>query len=231
MNNAAKRFKQIKAHFEYEAKRFDKMFFKVAPYYKEAITVLISALPFKSGDKPRVIDLGCGTGNITKALMRRYPGASVVCIDLAEKMLELARTKLKRHKNIEYWSGDMRRYRYRGKYDAIISSLVLHHVDKREKGQFYKKIFNSLKKGGVFYAADFVLPPNSYLSRLYTEQWKKFMSKNLNSSQIRDILTRHKDEDKPADIVFELDSLRAAGFSDVEVVWKRYNFAVYGASK
>jgi hypothetical protein len=57
------------------------------------------------------------------------------------------------------------------------------------------------------------------------------MSKNLNSSQIRDILTRHKDEDKPADIVFELDSLRAAGFSDVEVVWKRYNFAVYGASK
>lgn len=231
MNATTKRFNTIKAHFEYAAKRFDKMFFKVAPYYKEAIDVLISSLPFKNGSSIKVVDLGCGTGNITKALMRRYPKASVVCIDMAKNMLELARAKLKKYKSIEYWSGDMCKYDYCDKYDAVISSLVLHHLEKKDKKKFYKKIFNSLKSGGVFYTADFVLPPNSYLSWLYTEQWKKFMSKSLTPSQVKEMLTRHKDEDRPTDIVFELDTLRGAGFKDVEVIWKRYNFAVYGASK
>jgi len=225
------RFKAIKEHFESEAKRFDKVFYKIAPFYKEAIEALVLTLPFEDGKKPKIIDLGCGTGNITKAVKERYPDASVACLDLAQNMIEMAKAKLKKYRGIEYWIGDIRKYDYSNKPDAVISSLVLHHLDKKGKREFYQKIFNVLSKGGVFYTADFVLPPSSYLSKAYTEQWKKFMRKSFSSGQINDILTKHKEEDKPAELIFEIELLREVGFRDVEVVWKNYNFAVYGGVK
>ena len=225
------RFKAIEEHFDSEAKRFDKVFFKIAPLYKEAIEALVVTLPFESGKKPKVIDLGCGTGNITRAVKERYPGARVACLDLARNMIEMSKAKLKAYKDIEYWVGDIRKYDYSNKPDAVISSLVLHHLDKKNKKLFYRKIFNSLAKGGVFYTADFVLPPNDYLSKAYTEQWKKFMRKSFSPAQINDILIKHKDEDRPAELMFELELLREVGFKDVEVVWKNYNFAIYGGTK
>jgi len=231
MSSAKTRFQEIKNHFEGEAKSFDKMFFKVAPFYKEAIEALILALPFKNRSHPRVIDLGCGTGNITLALMKRYPDAAVIGIDLAQNMLEMAKAKLKGYRRVEFWYGDMRDFDYTGKCDAVVSSLVLHHVEKPGKKQFYHKIFRALPKGGVFYIADFVLPPTPYLAGVFVEEWKNFMRKNLSSAQIAATLARHKREDRPAQLLFELDILREAGFKNVDVIWKHYNFAVYGGEK
>ena len=39
----------------------------------------------------RVVDLGCGTGNMTGILKQRFPGAEVLGVDGAETMLEKAR--------------------------------------------------------------------------------------------------------------------------------------------
>ncbi|MFZ2384653.1 MAG: methyltransferase domain-containing protein [Candidatus Omnitrophota bacterium] len=223
-----KRILEIKRHFEREAKIFDKCFFKVAPFYKEAIETLVLALPFKNGKKLKVIDLGCGTGNITMAVKERYPDASVVCIDLAQNMLELAKVKLNKYGNIEYWLGDIRDYDYIGKCGAVVSSLVLHHLDKEDKRRFYRRIHSALPAGGVFYIADFVLPSNGYLAKVYVEEWKKFMAKSLTPPQIAKTLANHKREDRPAELMFELALLRESGFKEVDVIWKRYNFCVYG---
>jgi len=225
------RMKAIKEHFEKEAKSFDKNFFKVAPFYKEALEALISALTFKEDKKIRVVDLGCGTGNITKALMKRYPNASVVCVDLADNMIEMAKAKLERYKSVKYWTGDIRRFDYSGQYDAVISSLVLHHLEKKAKERFYRKVFNSLSRGSVFYIADFVLPSSDKMAAMYREKWKKFMRKNLSPLEVSNMIARHEHEDRPAELMFELDLLRETGFKNVDVVWKYYNFAVYGGEK
>jgi len=230
VENPNKRMLEIKRHFEREAKRFDKCFFKVAPFYREAIEALVLSLPFKNSRKLKIIDLGCGTGNITMAVKERYPDASVVCIDLARNMLDLARAKLKKYGNIEYWSGDIRDYDYTGKCDAVISSLVLHHLEKTDKKEFYRKIHNALPSNGVFYIADFLLPSSDYLAKVYIDQWKRFMTKSLSPAQIAKTLANHKREDRPAELMFELDLLRKTGFKKVDVIWKHYNFCVYGAS-
>ena len=38
-------------------------------------------------------------------------------------------------------------------------------------------------------------------------------------------------EDRPAKLVDQLEWLKGIGFADVDVIWKRYNFAVYGGTK
>jgi len=222
---------EIREHFEKEAREFDRNFFKVAPYYKEAIGALISALSFKETEKIKVVDLGCGTGNITKALLDKYPKASVVCVDLAEGMIKMARAKLKKYKNVEYRVGNIADEDFSGRYDAVISSLVLHHIEKKDKPKFYKKIYNGMSRGGVFYTADFVIPPGDYLKTMYVDHWKAFMAKNLSPTQIISVLDKHKREDRPAELMFELETLKKTGFKNIEVVWKKYNFAIYGAEK
>ena len=226
--NSDQRWSMIKAHFEREAKSFDKNFFKVAPFYKETIDALIGALPFPENKKIRVIDLGCGTGNITQALLKRYPQAQVTCIDLAEQMITMAKAKLSGFKNIKYWAGDVRDFPYQEKYDAVIGSLVLHHIEKKEKTSFYRKILNALASGGVFYTADIVLGSNDYLQKLYINRWKDFMRQNISEKQIAATLKKHKTEDTPSKLIDELSMLRSAGFKEIDVIWKQHYFCVYG---
>jgi tRNA (cmo5U34)-methyltransferase len=104
-NNMRGRLRKIKDHFEREAAVFDRMFFKVMPRYREMIEAVIGAFPFKKGYRPKVIDLGCGTGNLAEKITGVYPGAEVTCLDMAENMLNAARAKLKGRKNVKFWLG------------------------------------------------------------------------------------------------------------------------------
>jgi tRNA (cmo5U34)-methyltransferase len=143
------RFNTIKEHFQRAAALFDKNFVRFAPHYKEAIEALVCALPFPKGAKISVADLGCGTGNITKAVLEEYPRARVTCVDLSQQMIAMSKAKLKAYKNVEFYVADLRDFKF-GKYDVIVSSLVMHHLEGADKKVFYRKIYNSLKIGGVF---------------------------------------------------------------------------------
>ncbi len=101
--------------------------------YSEILRITRSLVPSGS----RVLDLGCGTGNTILAL--KSP-ASVTAVDVSEKMMEIAGTKLP-GRNIEYIrddilhfvdSNDLRSYQY------IVSTYALHHLTPDEKNKFLK---------------------------------------------------------------------------------------------
>jgi tRNA (cmo5U34)-methyltransferase len=226
------RFNEIKKHFEKEAIVFDKLFFKVAPYYEEMLQALVDALPFHAKDRLKIIDLGCGTGNLSQKLISVYPNAHITCLDMAENMLKMAKAKFKETPNVDFWLGDIRDFDYRAKYDAIVASLVLHHIEGKEKLRFYRKLYSALSKGGVFFNIDIYLSPDSHLQELYMSKWKTFMKANgLPVKIINDMISRHKKEDRPVIFEDELAVMRKAGFKRVDVVMKRYNFALCGGMK
>ncbi len=228
-NNIIGRFERIKEHFEKEAAMFDKMFFKVMPRYEEMIEALAEAIPFSKKDKPRVIDLGCGTGNLTQKIISLYPKASVTCIDMTENMLKMAKAKLEGKHNVKFWLGDIRNFDYAGKYDAVVASMVLHHIDKKDKLKFYRKLYSALSKRGVFYVIDIFLSRDAHLQKLYMDKWKTFMKRNgLPMNKVNDMIARHKREDRPVALADELFIMRKAGFASAEVILKHYNFAAYG---
>lgn len=226
------RFAEIKKHFEKEAANFDKLFFKVMPRYEEMMQALIDALPFSKKDRLRIVDLGCGTGNLSKKLISVYPNAHITCVDMAENMLKMAKAKLKNNHNIKFWLGDIRDFNYKEKYDVIVASMVLHHVEGKDKWRFYRRLYNSLSKRGAFLCIDIFLSPNSHLQKLYMNKWKAFMKANgLPKNRIDDMIARHQREDRPVIFTDELAIMHKAGFKCVDVILKHYNFAVYGSKK
>lgn len=228
-----KKSDKVKAHFEEESKEFDEVILKLIPHYKDMIDTLISSIPFEHDASIKVLDLGCGTGTVTKTLKEQFKNAQVTCLDLAENMIEMAKIKLKDYNDIEYAIGDFYEYNFSENYDVIVSSLALHHLAADEdKKEFYKKIYDAMVHGGIFLNADAVLASNKQLQCIYTAKWKEFMNKNISMKEIEEKwVPAAETEDHPVKITDHLDWLREIGFKDVDVIWKYYHLAVYGGFK
>lgn len=228
-----KSLKNVKDHFEEEAKGYDELILKLIPQYKGMIKSLISSIPFDESKPIKVLDLGCGTGNIAAAVKKRYPHARVTCIDLAEHMIDIAQFKLSQYDDIEYQVGDLRDIQFDHDYDLIISSLALHHLQTdEEKITIYHIIYDSLKEGGAFYNADNVLASSEYLENASIEHWKEFMRETISEKEIEQKwLPTYYKEDYPAPLIKHVDWLREVGFKEVDVTWKYVMGAVFGGVK
>ena len=80
------------------------------------------------GRSPIVVDLGCGPGNITVLLARLLPEATVIGIDGAERMLELARQRAADQAlAIEFLHRDLRQIKGL-KADLVVSNSLLHQL-------------------------------------------------------------------------------------------------------
>ncbi len=61
------------------------------------------------------------------------------------------------------------------------------------------------------------------------EKWKSFMKKHVSEEEIENRwLPQYREEDRPAKLMDQMTWLSDIGFTQVDVVWKYYNFAVYG---
>jgi len=223
----------IKEHFETEAFEFDSQIIKIIPYYEQMITALIDSVQFKPFAAIRIIDLGCGTGTVAKRLGDKFPNSTIVCLDIASKMIEIAKYKLSGRKNTEFIVGDFSKIEFKEPFDVVVSSLALHHIQTdEEKKEFYTKIYKVLTNSGQFLNADVVLATTDYQQNINMNRWIDYMNKSVPMDEIQQRwLPAHKTEDRPSILMEQLKWLDEIGFENVDVIWKYYNFSVYGGVK
>jgi trans-aconitate 2-methyltransferase len=76
----------------------------------------------------RVLDAGCGTGQVTATLRDRLPHGHVIALDGSPSMIERARSRLGEDR-IEYLVADLRRpLPIDGSVDAILSTATFHWI-------------------------------------------------------------------------------------------------------
>ncbi len=89
-----------------------------------------------------------------------------------------------------------------------------------------------MKNNGVFYNADILLASTDYLQTVNLKKWKDFMLQSVSKYEIENKwIPTYEKEDKPAKLINQLRWLQEIGFSAVDVIWKYYNFGVYGGIK
>ncbi len=108
---------------------------------------------FKSvGIKPElVLDLACGTGNITIPMSKR--GYDMIGLDLSCEMLNIARDKAFEEKqDILFLNQNMTEMELFGTVDAIVCALdgLNYIVDEKELGKVFRLVHNYLNPNGVF---------------------------------------------------------------------------------
>ncbi|GAA1654570.1 class I SAM-dependent methyltransferase [Actinoplanes couchii] len=103
----------------------------------------------------RVLEIGCGTGNLSAALVRRTPAVKVVGIDPDRAALARARRKVPDGEFRHAWAADLPLPD--GAVDVVLSSLMLHHLDDPVAG--LREVARVLAPGGRLHIVDFHLDP------------------------------------------------------------------------
>ena len=108
---------------------------------------LVAAIP--PGDYPRVLDVGCGTGFATEAMVARFGSRAVTAVDPSEGMLEVFREKLEGlGAEVELIRAGVHEMPVPdGAFDAVVSGMAFHWFP--DKPAAIAAMARRLRPGGV----------------------------------------------------------------------------------
>ncbi|HLO47484.1 MAG TPA: class I SAM-dependent methyltransferase [Kamptonema sp.] len=226
---------------------FDTGMRQLLPRYDEMLDVLIRCI---SNNNQQVLELGCGTGELSLKILRCYPSAEIIAVDYSPRMLQFAKAKIEAAGFADRWIGieldfgewannslDLSSFlgvTIADKFNACVSSLAIHHLKDEIKFKLFYCIGESLISGGCFWNADPILAESAIAADIYQavrEDWAAQQGTTL--SEIRAKIgnsTPHgySNPDQLATLSAHLEMLIKAGFDTVVVPWKYYGLAVFG---
>lgn len=111
----------------------------------------------------QILDLGCGTGTLTTMIKRTFPEAEVFGLDADPDALKLAQAKLQANGiDARLHEGLASALPYSlESFDAVVSSLLFHHLSFEVKHKTMYEVFRVLRPGGQFLVADWGKPANA----------------------------------------------------------------------
>lgn len=105
----------------------------------------------------RILDIGCGTGNLTLLTKRLHPQSEVVGLDPDPKALAYARRKAERQTlTVQLDRGFSGELPYGdASFDRVLSAFMLHHLPLDEKEETLREVRRVLRRGGALHVLDF----------------------------------------------------------------------------
>jgi ubiquinone/menaquinone biosynthesis C-methylase UbiE len=104
----------------------------------------------------RVLEIGCGTGNLALAAKRACPAAEVTGLDPDPGALAKGRRKAARARlTLRFDQGFAQALPYPdASFDRVLSSLMLHHLDAADRPRALREVRRVLKPGGSLHMLD-----------------------------------------------------------------------------
>ncbi len=212
---------------------YDDWMRKALPNYHDIFATAQELIPFDTARPIDVLDLGAGTGLFSKHVLEKYPNGRFVLVDLAEKMIEVARNRFSDYREqFNYSIADYNKIEGSRKFDLVISSLSIHHLTHENKRTLFKSIHRILRSGGLFINIDQIRGETPALAEIYWNHWLQQVNKAEQSAErIRESIKRRKDYDIDAGLIEQLGWLKEAGFNDVDCIYKNFFVGVFFAVK
>lgn len=195
-------------------------------FYGTAATLVEMTIP----EGARILDLGCGTGILSEFILSRSPSAAMTLLDQSAEMLDVAQARLQKY-SITAVQGSFDEALPAGPFDAIISSLAIHHLSNERKARLFHRASETLVSDGIFINADQVAGPTPWHTDVY---------RAMHEEQARELGTddaewtaalQRMSIDQYATIDWHLARFVEAGLSRCDTFFKRFGFAVMAGWK
>ncbi len=228
---------EIRSRFDTDVERFSNLETGQQALPDAALVLELIAKTAQShlqkGDK--VLDLGCGAGNLTLRVMQEVGPLECHLVDLSLPMLERAQARVTDHGafNSFIYQKDMRELDFQEhSFDAIFAAASLHHLrDDEEWESVFQKIQKWLKPGGHLYVSDFVVFDDPKIHQIMWRRYGDYLA-GLGGEEYRDKVFAYIEvEDTPRSLAYQLELIRKAGFSSWDALHRKGVFASYFAEK
>ncbi|HEX8695906.1 MAG TPA: class I SAM-dependent methyltransferase [Longimicrobium sp.] len=211
---------------------YDSLVRRAVPRYDEMTARLVDYLPAEAA---RVLELGCGTGNLSLALAERFPGAAITFVDAAPEMVELTRTRLSETHPAAAQRASFVVKRFEEldpapeSFELVASCISLHHV--ADKGALYRVLRRALVPGGTFRFADQLWGGTEANAALNWARWLEFcrLPGNCSEEEIQSLLDHAREHDHYTPLGEHFRLLEEAGFVRVDCVWRNWMWGIVTA--
>lgn len=181
------------------------------PYRAEGEGVLLEHVPH---GVRRALDLGTGDGRLLALLRAGRPEMLGMGIDFSEIMLEAARGRFGDDERVEIVRHDLAEpLPALGRFDAVVSSMAIHHLEHERKRALYGEVFELLEPGGIFANFEHVASPTDRLHLAFF-------------AAIDEPIENADPSDRLLDVETQLGWLRELGYDDVDCYWKWLEMAL-----
>lgn len=200
---------------------YDDAILRCVPRYFEMLDAILRYVP--TGLKPRrILELGSGSGHLTRRVMEAYPQAQIYAVDVSREMLfecrrttDPCRVGLVRMDFHDLCFAE-------GAFDLVVSSIAIHHIDHGAKQRLFREVFSSLRPGGVLAYSDQFAGDTAEIYAKHIEAWKQESTAKLGASdeEWATWMQHQDDHDHHAPLRDQLSWLDDAGFDAIDCVWR-----------
>jgi ubiquinone/menaquinone biosynthesis C-methylase UbiE len=122
---------------------------------RQMIPVLKNHFTSSDGAGLKFLEVGSGTGALTRAMAYAFPKAQITCVDLSPHYLKYAQSKLKDFRRIDYIQGKGEELSFKDEtFDAVFSCYLFHELPEKIRMEVLKEKFRTLKHNGIMILAD-----------------------------------------------------------------------------
>jgi tRNA (cmo5U34)-methyltransferase len=210
----------VAEHLGIDLAEYDARIRTFIPDYEDMLDVAASAVPRRART---IVDLGTGTGALSRRCLDRVPTARVVGIDADADVLAIAAQRL--GPRAALITGNFTRTPIPS-CDAVVSSLALHHLPSRAaRLRLYRRLRAATRRGGRFVSVDCNPARDSALAVVQHGAWHAHLRRTYDARTTTALFRAWARDDHYMPLETEIEIVDAAGFR-AEVVWRKGAFAV-----
>lgn len=218
-------FNQISAEY-------DDFIARTIPRYREMFWAMMHYLPADFAPR-QILELGCGTGNLTRILYERWPQSQITVVDISGEMLQKTAEKLAHSAQLSMVESSFEDLLFSaGQFDLVISSIAMHHLSDEAKARLIRDLYAWLRPEGFFVLGDQVRGANQ---RLYEADVAFYEAYALQNGATEEDVSQWREHRETQDHYASLEDLagwmREAGFLGIDVLWRYCFWAVLQGQK
>ena len=135
----------------------------------------------KVDPQSRILDFGCGTGEMIKALVKRYPQSQITGVDVSDKVIDIAKKNLNAFKNVDFFSDGIDSPKLMaGSFDLILCITVLQHFEPNHLTHAFKRLTSLLRPNGRIIILENIYQrpqSNNYINTSFGESsWREVIA-------------------------------------------------------
>ena len=215
--------------FAHREEGFDEHIEKSIRGYSNLLEDVISLSRYFVEDNTSIVDIGCSTGKLTKAMIEynedHCSDGNYIGIEIAEgffKDLENRADELKKHQ-VDFILDDIRNYDFEN-CSLVTSIFTLQFMPKKDRLNVMKNVYKGLNDGGAFIFAEKTICQNALVQDMITFNYYDYKRKSFDTEDIMDKERTLRHMMKPNTWEEIEINLTKAGFSDVQPFWRNHAF-------
>lgn len=200
---------------------------------------MAALLPFEPDERFTFLDLGAGTGAAARAILDAYPASTALLADYSTQMIDAGVSALAPYGGrFAYVEFDMAAGEWPdtepSTFDAVVTSLCIHHMPDERKQALFAEIFDRLVPGGWYLNYDPVTAPDPVVAGVWQHTADRGDHDAAHTRAHRSPAEQARFENHVRYMIpldQQLGYLRAAGFEGIDVFWKHLENVIYGGRR